>query len=218
MIGMGIVVFAIGFVIASVVSVVCYAEFVDDNRAFNSGISNCVLSLGAVCLFLLVLAVGFSLSYWFWNAGIEQSPRGEVQIVVGQEDNRVKQIRSRTQWSAKFDLGSVSKNVFKTGEDKLDISCTDNKDDDAVPVICVKWSASISTKNQAQELSDSIIDLNYSDFAKDAVEDHIKDIAEESYLECENPDTAIKTSDCMLIYSSEKIDLPHINIVDVIKT
>ena len=206
---MGIIIFGIVFIIVLAASAAAYIESVHDGY-FNDRRHYAIIgTVGA----LLLLAAGSSLSYWFWNAGLEQSPRGEVQIVMNGEDSRVGEVRYRTRWSMK--IGLLNKNMFKTGETELDVSCTDNKNDEAVPVICVRWAVDITTKVEAQELANYIINLNYSNFTKSAVEDRIKDTAEKSYFECGNSDTEIKISDCMLKYSAENIGLPNINIVDV---
>ena len=204
----GIVVFGIAFVIVVCASVVaCYESF------YNGGLKRLIRA--AFFGVLLVLTIGSSLSYWFWNAGIEQSARGGVQIVTDAEDSHVKEVRLRTQWSFKLGFLPEYKGVFRTGTTELDISCTDNKNDDAVPVVCVRWAVDIDSTKEAQELVDSILGLNYSAFGKNAVEDRIKDIAEESYLECEQENAENKTSDCMLSYSSENIGLTNVSIVDV---
>ena len=213
MVLVGIVVFGIGFIIALVGCVVGYTE----SYSYDWDGDRRHAAIVGVLGMLAFLAVGSSLSYWFWNAGLEQSPRGEVQIVTDGEENRVKEVRHKTHWSIKSRLEDIDKSVFKTGEADMDVSCTSNKNDEAVPVICVKWAVDIDIKNEAQALVESIIDLNYSSFSKSTVEDRIRDIAEESYIECENSDTEINASDCMLIYSAENIDLPNVNIVDVSK-
>ena len=179
-----------------------------------------MLSL-AVCLCYIwcIVSMGSLLSYWLWNAGLERTSKGEVQSIIlngSDREQSVIHVRHQTDWAPKVEFlfaHAADKYVFQTGEKKLDMSCSDNKDDEAIPVVCVKWAADISSKEKMEELLDS---FPGNKFSKSELEKIITETSEESHFECTTHKKESDIDGCIADFM-KNFDLPNIHIVDVIK-
>lgn len=212
MVILGAIVFGLIFlVLAIIIGFKCVQQLRTDDSKMAS-LTVCLL------YFFCAVSLGSILSYWFWNAGLEQTSRGEVQIIILDshgDDRSVIHVRHQTDWSPKAEViydFTTGKYVFQTGERFLDMSCSDNKDDEAIPVVCVKWSADIDSKEKTENLLDSFDDNNFS---KTELEKIMTRTAEESYFTCITTMNATSADGCMLEYFNNNLDLPHIHIVDV---
>ena len=163
------------------------------------------------------LCIGSALSYWFWNAGIERVEPGEVQLVVNaksDDPDTFNRIRTRTEWSPKNGVGTENKYVFKTGGRETEMSCSDNGEDQLIPVVCVKWIADIRTEEKAEELVDAFSEEG--SFSKKKIEDAIISVADESYRKCQDdsPDS-VNLFGCAVKRTKSEIEIPRIDIIEI---
>lgn len=210
MVVFGAAVFGILFLILTIIIVFkCVQQLRTDDSKM---VSLCIFLFYLFC----IVSLGSLLSYWFWNAGIEQTSSGEVQTILNSasDDQGVIHVRHQTDWSPKAEIifaAAPVKYVFQTGERFLDMTCSDNKDDEAIPVVCVKWAADIGGKEKMKNLVDSF----NGKFSKPELEKIITKTAEESYFECITTRNIANDDNCMLEYFGNNFSFPNIHIVDV---